>query len=406
MLNRLIDLLASVRLTLILLFGLALVSIFGTLRPSRDAELEVLRYELFYQSPGFRLLLALLAVNLLVCSLRLLRRRLGETDRLLASEVAGAGAELEAANEAAVLTRLRDLGFRSCQQGERMVFWRRRWARFAALVMHGALLLIMAGALASHFGFVATVNVYEGDHTTVAFDWDRKADRELGFTLQVDRAQLIFYPIDLKVGAIDPATGGVVKEWQVRVGDVFDLERGGYSVRVDAFDPLDKVLSLTLLRAGREQRKLSSRAGVKDLSGLVEGVVLYPLAFRDPVLKQYRSEVRLLEQGEVVRQGVIEVNRPLVHRGVAIYQTAWNRDDRGRPYAGFQLSRDPGEPLVWGGCVLFMFAFFAHLLGRPEALLLDRRSGRAVLYPSIGFGGHRRSNWQHLLEELGQSEPS
>ncbi|RMF45251.1 MAG: hypothetical protein D6751_07665, partial [Deltaproteobacteria bacterium] len=354
MLNRLIDLLASVRLTLILLFGLALVSIFGTLRPSRDAELEVLRYELFYQSPGFRLLLALLAVNLLVCSLRLLRRRLGETDRLLASEVAGAGAELGAANEAAVLTRLRDLGFRPRQQGERMVFWRRRWARFAALVMHGALLLIMAGALASHFGFVATVNVYEGDHTTVAFDWDRKADRDLGFTLQVDRAQLIFYPIDLKVGAIDPATGGVVKEWQVSVGDVFDLERGGYSVRVDAFDPLDKVLSLTLLRAGREQRKLSSRAGVKDLSGLVEGVVLYPLAFRDPVLKQYRSEVRLLEQGEVVRQGVIEVNRPLVHRGVAIYQTAWNRDDRGRPYVGFQLSRDPGEPLVWGGCVLFM----------------------------------------------------
>ncbi|RMF47641.1 MAG: hypothetical protein D6751_02205 [Deltaproteobacteria bacterium] len=124
------------------------------------------------------------------------------------------------------------------------------------------------------------------------------------------------------------------------------------------------------------------------------------------MLKQYRSEVRLLEQGEVVRQGVIEVNRPLVHRGVAIYQTAWNRDDRGRPYAGFQLSRDPGEPLVWGGCVLFMLAFFAHLLGRSEALLLDRRSGRAVLYPSIGFGGHRRSNWQHLLEQLAQSEPS
>ncbi|RME34862.1 MAG: hypothetical protein D6794_10115, partial [Deltaproteobacteria bacterium] len=133
MLNRLFDLLASVRLTLVLLFGLALVSIFGTLRPSRDAELEVLRYELFYQSPGFRLLLALLAANLLVCSLRLLKRRLGETERLLATKPAGTGVVLAAGDAEAVAARLRALGFRSRQQGERMVFWRGRWGRFAAL---------------------------------------------------------------------------------------------------------------------------------------------------------------------------------------------------------------------------------------------------------------------------------
>lgn len=49
---------------------------------------------------------------------------------------------------------------------------------------------------------------------------------------------------------------------------------------------------------------------MKDSTNLAAGLVLYPLAYRDPMLKQYHSEVTIIEAGEIVRQGVIEVNQP------------------------------------------------------------------------------------------------
>ena len=63
-------LLASLRLTVPLLLGLALAAVFGTFAP-----LEEGRYEIFYQRLWFRLLLGLLALNLSVCTVRSLRQR-------------------------------------------------------------------------------------------------------------------------------------------------------------------------------------------------------------------------------------------------------------------------------------------------------------------------------------------
>src|SRR5512133_3709717 len=70
----------SLRLTLGLLLGIALVSIGGTLNPPENG-----RFELFYQSSWFRLLFVFLAANLSACTIKTLRRNLSDRARGFAS---------------------------------------------------------------------------------------------------------------------------------------------------------------------------------------------------------------------------------------------------------------------------------------------------------------------------------
>jgi cytochrome c biogenesis protein len=116
-------------------------------------------------------------------------------------------------------------------------------------------------------------------------------------------------------------------------------------------------------------------------------VVIKPTAFRDPLLKQLHSEVSILENGEVVRQGIIEVNRPLIHRGVAIYQTAYNRDESGFWSCGFQMSKDPGEPLVWLGCIVLVLALFLVFTARLHAVGIVPTVNGYRLISLAGFRG-------------------
>ena len=119
--------------------------------------------------------------------------------------------------------------------------------------------------------------------------------------------------------------------------------------------------------------------------------------FKDPVDKQYQSRVSILEQGEVVQAGLIEVNQPLVHRGVAIYQTAYNQDEFGFWYSGFQLSKDPGEPLVWAGSVLLMVGFCCAFGIRYRVLAVTLDDAGAHLSVLTWFGDERG---QGLLKRL------
>lgn len=243
MLQRLLDLLSSLKLTLVLLFCLSSVAVLGTIWPSRDTELDVFRYELFYQSPWFRLLLALLALNLTVCTLQLLSRRLREKLRLFEQLKSGSGSGqlLETTAGGEVLAgRFARRGYRVTREGD--VLLARKWwfGRYSVLVIHSSLLLIMLGAIIGGFGFVRTLNIHIGDTSSVAFDWDAQGDRELGFSFKLDHFEPVFYPIELQFAAIDPATGQIVREYTVSDGDMVDLPVEGWQARYLRFDPIKK----------------------------------------------------------------------------------------------------------------------------------------------------------------------
>ncbi|MDT8440121.1 MAG: cytochrome c biogenesis protein ResB [Desulfuromonadales bacterium] len=396
--SRLLDLFGSVKLTLAVLLGLAVVSVFGTVEPAAPG-----RFDLFYQSLWFRLLLGLLALNLAVCTWRTLQRtRTGRqrlTEALSRLQPANDPAALTAdgADRAALTARLAALGYRTTPVGERLLASRGLAGRWSVPILHLAILAIMAGALAAELGFVGTINMYVGHQTDSYFDWQVEDEQPLGFSLQLDHFEPRYYPIDLRFATVDPVSREPLQFYTGREGETVDLGTG-LQVELVRFFPEEEHLVLNVLRDGVSLGSYHALGGSRTYPNPLRlDVEIRPVAFRDPLLKQLHSRVTILEGGEPVRQGIIEVNQPLVHRGVAIYQTTYARDPSGFWTCGFQVSKDPGEPLVWFASILFSLALIAVFTVRPRVLGLIPSGNGWTLQPLTGFRGE---SGQQQLREL------
>ncbi|MCM2265978.1 MAG: cytochrome c biogenesis protein ResB [Desulfuromonadales bacterium] len=403
--QRLLDFFGSVRLTLALLMILAVVAIGGTLQPVEQVLGEgppVKRFDLYFQSPWYRLLLLLLAINLAVCTWRTLRRTLGERQRLAAQIKAGlsagsAGHELPAATVEQLTARLGAAGYRVTPGGAGLLGQSRAYSRWAVPVLHLSVILIMIGALAGALGFVGTVNLYVTHQIDSVFDWESQGQRPLEFTFRLDHFEPTYYPIDLQIAVVDPQQMKLLQTITTREGETVEAGNG-LSMRVLRFYPEEEHLVLFLERNGRPIGEYHALSGKRDYPNNPDpGVLIKPAAFRDPRVKQLSSQVTILENGQEVRQAVIEVNSPLVHRGVAIYQTAYSRDPNGFWYCGFQFSRDPGEPLVWGGSIVLTLALLVVFTLRPcNVAVVPRDHGWRL----VALGGFRGEIGRQKLEAL------
>ncbi len=396
--------LSSLKLTIPLLLGLALVAIFGTLKP-----VEFARYELFYQSLWFRLLLGLLAVNLTVCTVRTLRRQWGGVDELfdvLSSGRRGLSSHVRVLPVGATLDELTDrfsrIGYRVETRQKLILAHRGRFGRWGSTVVHFSLLLIMFGALLGGVGFVGTKQLYVGHSTENYFDWDAGQDRPLGFEFRLDYFEPIYYPIHVRLVIHDADSGKLISTLTAYEGDVVALPVPGCTAHLKKFIPIEKRLVLSLFRENTFVGDYDAYpVGNKEASAAVSGVTIHPDAFQDPLLKQLHSEVSILREGQVVKRGVIEVNHPLVYEGVTIYQTAFDQDQFGYWYAGFQLSRDPGESLVWAGCVMLILGFVLAFVVRPRVLGVAVEGDRLVLASLRGFVGEEGTlAFDELLNSL------
>lgn len=382
--------LSSLKLTLALLLGLSGVAVVGTVFPLAEG-----RYELFYQSPWFRLGLLLLALNLAACTLTTLRRNLRDRERffecLRGEQVFAVTPRYllpAAAEPDALADRLTQLGYRVARRGETLVAQRGLLGRWGSTLVHLAVLMVMAGALAAEFGFVGTLNLHVGDQSATYFDWEHESDQPLGFVFRLDHFAPVYYPIELQFVALHPATRQEVARYTVKEGEEVELPSPGLRAKVVRFDPGAEELVLALSRDGRPLGEYFAMGGKHRADNRIDpGFELRPAAYRDPVLKQLHSEVSILEGGEVVRRGSIEINRPLGHRGVKIYQTAYNRDQYGFWSAGFQFTRDPAEPLVWAGSILLVLGLLAAFAIPYRAVGVARHGGETLLLGLAGFRG-------------------
>ena len=387
----LLDFFSSVKLTLVLLLGLSVVAIGGTIWPVEQGTIQ--RFELYYQSLWFRLLLGFLALNLTACTWRTCVRVAGEKKRLLvlldSSGVAShqAGHDLPRDNLESLSGRLQQLGYRVTRSGDRVLARRGLVGRWSLPILHLSILAVMLGALAAQLGFVGTMNLYVTHQSDEYFDWGIEAERPLGFTFRLDHFEPQYYPIDLRFATYDKQTREPLQEFTSREGETVALSPE-LSVQILRFFPEEQHLVLGIVRQGALVGEYHGLSGERAYPNSIDpGVVIKPTAFRDPLLKQLHSEASILENGEVVRQGVIEVNRPLVHRGVAIYQTAYSRDESGFWACGFQLSKDPGEPLVWLGSVILTLSLILVFTVRFRAVGIVATDDGCRLSPLAGFRG-------------------
>jgi cytochrome c biogenesis protein len=227
------------------------------------------------------------------------------------------------------------------------------------MITHLSILVVFAGALVGSLGFVGTVNIYEGDWSDRCYDWERGADRGLGFSLQVEKLTLEYYPVRMKIKVRGRASGMEIGTFDTREGGKLRVPGSDIAVVPQGLDFTRHEALLNVYSGGR-------LLGEYD-TGLPEGGPLSPPhleyafdldSYGGRQAKSIASTVGIVKGGRLVKHGVVEVNSPLKYDGMSIYQTAYSADADGRYYSGFQIVRDPGIPLVWGGFILLLAGLF------------------------------------------------
>ncbi|MBI5018135.1 MAG: cytochrome c biogenesis protein ResB [Deltaproteobacteria bacterium] len=387
--NTLFRPLGSIRLAVFLLITLALVAVVGTvvpqgLRPQDYQRLfpggwqtvTALGFDRFYTGWVYRGLLSALAINLFACAFR--RSAAGWH----ASRGRGTGTLRVRLDDRSVWTEaLRRDGFRVAD-GPPLVAQRRRWAFLGFPLVHLAPFLIMAGALwGSLAGYVGTRNVYVGSETRSADQWPARAPSALPFTLTVRSFRLFYHPIGLRLRVV--AAQGASPLLETREGASVDVPETPYRVFVQTFDPSNGDLVYFVDRGAGSPRLGPFSRGKEDGAP----VRVRPDAFRDLQVRRAEALVALSDgAGGVLAEREIAVNEPLSYRGYRIYLTSWSEDVYQNPYVGLQITRDPGQGLVWSGAVALSLGLLLLLFGdgawaREEGgeLWLRGSRGRASL---------------------------
>lgn len=388
------DFFASVKLSFVLLLSLALASVLGTLLPQKEpvsvyvqqfgetgARLILgLRLDDMYHAPWFLLLLALLACNLVICSLN----RLPQTLKLMAKEPADELKRSRPAQESLTLTgsptdhlARAEAALRQAvgpvTQGEdgqtRLLFAEKgAWSRLGVYLVHLSVLVIMSGAVVGGiWGYAGFININQGatiDH----LDLDDGRQLPLGFGLRLDKFTVEFYP------------DGMPKEYRSEVtflekGQAVDqavlmvnhpAERHGIDFYQASYGQSVTKLSANFIRDGKTQTVALAHGQWTDLAGggkalLIEARPEVNMGgmYKGPVARVGYEP----PQGEPMALTAFQAGAKIPMRGGPVSFEILELEST--PYSGLQVKYDPGVWLIWLGCGLMVVGFvvafyFAH----------------------------------------------
>jgi hypothetical protein len=98
--------------------------------------------------------------------------------------------------------------------------------------------------------------------------------------------------------------------------------------------------------------------------------VMFQHAYRK--IKEFESQVQVLENGEVVKEHVIQVNRPLTHEGIVVSQSGY--DERTLRYSDLGVSRDHGMWFVFAGFLATTIGLVGRIYIKPALRELRART--------------------------------
>lgn len=382
--------LASVKLTIFLLVFLAISSIIGTVVPQNEAPavyihrygygayqfLDSLSLFNLYHSGWYRALLALLVLNLIVCTTDRLHHIWGIVfpkekkinpkavlarpgTRILTWR--GNPPEIKAALTPILSAKLGNL--HETVVGSVTILWGEKGGltRLGVYIVHVSIILFyIAGIASSIGGFRTSINLAEGKAakqvhlpgTNVAYD--------LGFTLRLDKFEAQFYPTgepkDYRSEVTIIEKGQPMLQGHIRVNH--PLTYKGITFYQASYGSFPEAVELKI------ENKSSGRAFPVSVPFGQETALPNGLG----TLRSLRFEPNVMDMGVAVQ---VLLNSP--DMGEMVFWVFKDRPDFGRAkelpyrfiikdikegyYSGLQVAKEPGILFVWVGSILMVSGF-------------------------------------------------
>jgi len=436
-LERALDALASLKLTLFIFFTLAAASIIGTLLPQGTSTAEMQgqfsptlisiidQFGLndLYHTSWFRVLLLLLCLNLLVCTLdrlpktiKLLKRHEEPFDSqklskfsLSASFTTGLSPEqargvLDGA-VAGSFGPLRELNGKGvyCAVNEKG-----RWSRLMVYGVHASVLLVLLGALAgSRLGFEGFMNLPEGATSSEVILTGGQSFINLPFKVRCDKFEVSFYdtraPKEFRSDLAIMEDGREVLKQSIVVNDpltykgvTFYQASYGSTLKDAEIELKDrdsgKVFTLTL--PYQENRSIPGTDEQVRIAEYQENLMRF-----GPALGLVVGKVGQ----DAVSGSYILVDHPEFHGNrVGNYQVRVLKTTKSN-YTGLQVKRDPGVWLVYLGFVLMLAGIgltFYSSHNKIWACIEPGAKGTGALVAIAGRSSRNTPGFEESFEEL------
>jgi len=423
MFRKIYDFFSSVKLAIFLLLTLATTSIIGTIvDQQKDPEKYLMEYgptayKIFkflgftdvYHSWWYELLLFLLAVNLIVCSIKRLpkiwkvamhpRKTFppGQEKTLRVSTSITLKARLEEVKEK-LIEALRVKRYRvevSKEDGNEVHLFADKnvYARFGVYIVHfGVLIVLIGGLVTAMFGYRGYMNLAEGTSSNLVGLFHRDEVVELPFTVRCNKFTIDFYPSGMPKAYISDLSvienGKEVLRKEIRVND--PLKYGGVYFYQSSYGQGVAVL------------KVRDRNGSERVVAVAFGqpVKLAPNTY----LSVFSFDGRTMEYGvELIRDGKTQegVLKPSIFYQIPGTDKEVSILGFPRPvfYTGLQVAKDPGTWIVWVGSTIMIIglivAFFV-----PHRRVWARLERKGEEKTRLVIGGLSSKGSEGLAQEL------
>ena len=394
---------ASVKLAIVLLILISAASILGTLIPQQEAAgpfisrlspgvADVLRsLQLFniFHSAWFMLLMALLATNLIVCSLNRFPaawkcfRKEPEPDRADLFEQIPADQTVisetplkEETDRLENLLKKKLKGVRRRDGSDHAYLYGEKgsYAHFGVYIIHTSVLILMAGIVIGFlFGFEGYVDIPEGESAAAVTLKGGGGTKSLDFAVRCDRFFIDFYengmPKTYRSDLSFVKNGRVVKTSPVLVNHPVTFAgirfyQANYGM-IPSGDPVlvvmegDKKIKDVKVAIGMEFDLPGKKAKAQmirveeNLMGMGPAV---KLNIQSPAGQVQIWIFQAIEQINQVNPGLIE-QVPLFNPGL-FKPYVFSLDQANKQYyTGLQVMQDPGVPVVATGALVMMIGF-------------------------------------------------
>ncbi len=398
---------SSVKLTLVLLIILAIASLLGTLIPQQEGAVEFARglspgmFQVFsslnlfdmYHSSWFRIIIALLALNLIVCSINRLPATLKRFQATPKADRSRPFENLPAERHFSIKGETDEAGQRvtnllkkqykkveakNTPKGDFYYAEKGRYSYFGVYLVHLSVLLILIGGIVgSLFGFEAYVNIAEGDTVDTVALRQKMTPKKLGFSVHCDEFIVEFYengaPKEYRSELTFLSGGKVRQQGSLLVNHPITFN--GITFYQSSYGTIPGKIHLKISKTENPPETLVVEVEQGKPVSLPGGGAQFQVLDVDDNLKGMMGPAAMIsvkpEQGDEMKFWVFQqvdklrkrfpeamLRAPILNPSSYEPYTFFLERLENRYYTGLQVARDPGVSLVWLGCFVMVGGFF------------------------------------------------